>query len=116
MPYRQGDIVLVPFPFTDQTSTKVRPAIIVSNSTVNRSRDVICVQLTTQDIDGDLICSISNINVSQDFKAPHYRQNVVCKKVLVVQKNLIHKKISQVYENKLREIIDVIKSAFDYED
>jgi mRNA interferase MazF len=28
---RRGDIVLVPFPFTDQTAKKVRPATIVSS-------------------------------------------------------------------------------------
>jgi mRNA interferase MazF len=26
--YNRGDVILVPFPFTDQTTTKKRPAII----------------------------------------------------------------------------------------
>lgn len=30
MSYDFGDVVLLPFPFTDQTATKKRPAITVS--------------------------------------------------------------------------------------
>ena len=29
--YRFGDVVLVPFPFTDQSATKKRPAVVVSS-------------------------------------------------------------------------------------
>jgi mRNA interferase MazF len=31
MPYEFGDVVLVPFPFTNQLATKKRPAVVVSN-------------------------------------------------------------------------------------
>ena len=41
MPYNQGDIVLVPFPLTDLSSSKVRPAIVVSGVDVNNTDDVI---------------------------------------------------------------------------
>ncbi len=30
--YKFGDILLVPFPFTDQSTTKKRPAVVVSSS------------------------------------------------------------------------------------
>jgi len=40
--YNFGDVVLVPFPFTDQTDTKKRPAIVVSSQEYNdRLRDPI---------------------------------------------------------------------------
>jgi mRNA-degrading endonuclease toxin of MazEF toxin-antitoxin module len=39
--YNKGDVVLVPFPFSDQTTTKKRPAVIISSDTYNdASQDV----------------------------------------------------------------------------
>jgi hypothetical protein len=35
--YKFGDIVLVPFPFTDQTTFKKRPAVIVSSNAYNQN-------------------------------------------------------------------------------
>jgi mRNA interferase MazF len=32
MPYEFGDVVLLPFPFTNQAASKKRPAVIVSNA------------------------------------------------------------------------------------
>lgn len=38
--YAFGDVVLVAFPFTDQTTSKKRPAVIVSSPAHNRQRPV----------------------------------------------------------------------------
>jgi len=44
-----GDVVLVPFPFTDQTATKKRPAVVVSSNAYHRDRpDVILMAVTSQ--------------------------------------------------------------------
>jgi mRNA interferase MazF len=44
----QGDIVLVPVPFTDLSSTRRRPVIVVSNDAYNRSTtDMIVVAMTS---------------------------------------------------------------------
>lgn len=45
---RQGDIVLIPVPFTDLSSRKRRPVIVVSSSTYNSvSPDMIVVAMTS---------------------------------------------------------------------
>jgi mRNA interferase MazF len=48
-PFEFGDIVLVPFPFTDQSASKRRPAAIVSNAAYNRVKpDVVVMAVTSQ--------------------------------------------------------------------
>jgi len=47
--YEFGDVVLVPFPFTDQTTTKQRPAVVISSAAYHRERsDLIIVAVTSQ--------------------------------------------------------------------
>ncbi|MGF7218466.1 mRNA-degrading endonuclease toxin of MazEF toxin-antitoxin module [Spirosoma lacussanchae] len=46
--YQQGDIVVVDFPFTDVSQTKRRPALILSNTTINQTGDYLLVMITSQ--------------------------------------------------------------------
>jgi len=49
MPYEFGDVVLVPFPFTDQSASKRRPGVVVSNATYNAAKlDVVVMPVTSQ--------------------------------------------------------------------
>lgn len=44
-----GDVVLVPFPFTDQTASKQRPAVVISTVAYNAARpDIILMAVTSQ--------------------------------------------------------------------
>ncbi|MBL8504619.1 MAG: type II toxin-antitoxin system PemK/MazF family toxin [Rhodocyclaceae bacterium] len=44
-----GEVVLVPFPFTDQSGTKKRPAVIVSASSYHAGRrDLVIMAITSQ--------------------------------------------------------------------
>ena len=45
--YNFGDVILVPFPFTDQSQSKQRPAVIVSSSRYHAERpDLILMAIT----------------------------------------------------------------------
>jgi mRNA interferase MazF len=46
MPYKQGDIVLIPFPFSDLTTTKKRPVLLLMSQ--DRHGDVIAMAITSQ--------------------------------------------------------------------
>jgi len=44
-----GDIVLVPFPFTDQTTLKKRPAVVVSSAGYHRQRiEIVVMAISSQ--------------------------------------------------------------------
>ena len=46
--YKQGDIVLIPFPFTDLSRAKKRPALVVSADWYNTSRqDFVLAAITS---------------------------------------------------------------------
>jgi mRNA interferase MazF len=47
--YKRGEVVLVPFPFTDLSSVKQRPALVVSADKFNATRsDVVVIAITSQ--------------------------------------------------------------------
>lgn len=47
--YKRGDIVLVSFPFTDLTSSKRRPALVVSPDSFNQTmQDLVLAAITAQ--------------------------------------------------------------------
>ncbi|HEX7593314.1 MAG TPA: type II toxin-antitoxin system PemK/MazF family toxin, partial [Anaerolineae bacterium] len=46
--HKQGDVLLVPIPFTDLSSTKRRPVVVVSNDVYNRQMaDIVVVAMTS---------------------------------------------------------------------
>ncbi len=47
--YEFGDVLLAPFPFTDQSTTKRRPAVVVSSEAYHRERpDLVILAVTRQ--------------------------------------------------------------------
>jgi len=47
-PCRRWDVVLVPFPFTDLTTSKKRPALVISPDDYNDGPDVIIAFITSR--------------------------------------------------------------------
>ncbi|MDZ4277629.1 MAG: type II toxin-antitoxin system PemK/MazF family toxin [Dehalococcoidia bacterium] len=61
MAYAKGEVVLVPFPFTDLAATRVRPAVVVSSDPYNRTGDdLIVAMVTSQPHAGPTDCALRN--------------------------------------------------------
>lgn len=66
MMYRQGDILLIPFPFSDLSSTKQRPVLVLSNSEYNRSQqDIVVAAITSNVIERNYLIGITSDDLQE---------------------------------------------------
>jgi mRNA interferase MazF len=92
--YEFGDIVLVPFPFTDQSTTKRRPAVVISSPAYQRQRpDLIIMAITSQRPKPD---SVGEVEI-QDWQGAGLLKPSVLKPVLTtMDPTLILKKLGRL--------------------
>ncbi len=60
MNYSRGEIVWVKFPFSDATTIKLRPALVISNNLINRTGDYLLMQITSRLRNDSLSLQISD--------------------------------------------------------
>ncbi len=106
----QQDLLLVPFPFSDQSGRKVRPVIVVSNNEFNQYSEDVLVAGVTSNVSKDKY-SIKLEN--KDLENGKLITNCVIKveNMLRLDKNLIIKKIGRVKKEKLKEIIRIFNKV-----
>jgi mRNA interferase MazF len=109
MKFQKGDIVVIPVPFTDNRTTKKRPAVVISNADVHASGDVVVVQITSH-LRNDALSFPLNIN---DTTVALPKTSVVrIHKIFVLESCLIEKKVSElkptVYARLVEEIHKII--------
>lgn len=101
--YREGDIVLIPFPFTDLTDSKVRPAIVISSGLINATNDVVLLAITSTLRGDDFSFVINNL----DLNAPMLKSSEVrCNKVFTADQRIIHKKINELSSLQFRNLFN----------
>lgn len=99
----QGDIVLIPIPFTDLSSQKRRPVIIISNNFYHRkTRDVVVVAMTSNPNGGDYGFTITSSDLIQG--ALNRPGQVRVDKIYTLSQSIIAKTFGQVNPNVLSEI------------
>lgn len=105
----KGDIVVVPFPFSNLSEVKKRPAFVVNKLAGD---DVILCQVTSQTIKDKYSISIKKT----DFAVGNLsvNSNIRPNRIFTADENIIFYKVGSIKEGKIKEviqkIIEIIKS------
>lgn len=108
--YRQGQVVLVPFPFADLSSTKQRPAVVVSASWYNHSRPDYVLAAITSSVPVELEPDMVSIQ-GAEVQAAGLRMTSVVKagKVFTIEQDRIVKPMGQLSRASLSQVLDGIR-------
>ena len=106
MSFEFGDIVLVPFPFTDQTTTKKRPGVVVSSHEYQLQRpDVVLMAITSQvkptPFYGDLV-------VTEWNKARLLKPSLIKPVLATIHKKLVLKRLGKLQPADLNALRDLL--------
>jgi mRNA interferase MazF len=107
MPYRRGDVVAVPYEYSDLTGGKVRPAVIVSSDSYNLARpDVVAAGISTQ------VAKVGPYDhVLTDWAAAGLRYpSLVRGRLLTIEQRLIRRNVGHLSARDLASVDEKLAS------
>jgi mRNA-degrading endonuclease toxin of MazEF toxin-antitoxin module len=108
--YKRGDIVLVSFPFTDLSSSKRRPALVVSPDSFNQAmQDVVLAAITSQGAEEGAL----TIEPGDCIDGMLPKKSVIKPaKLFTMHTTLVLKKLCAVGPEKLSGVLTEIRQFF----
>src|SRR3990167_6414311 len=102
-----GDIIVVSFPFTDLSSTRKRPALVLSNV---EGEDVIMCEITSVMRKDAYVITLEN----KDLESGKLKNKSIIRpnRLLTLHINKINYKFGKVKDLKLQEVLEKIKILF----
>lgn len=99
----KGDVVVVPFPFSDLTQAKRRPALVLS---VLEGNDLILCQITSQSIRDNYAILLED----EDFETGGLKQvsNVRTNRIFTAASQIVLYKIGKLNINKMNSIVEKV--------
>jgi PemK-like protein. len=104
----KGDVVVVPFPFSNLASIKRRPALVIASL---QNSDIILCQITSQD-KGDefaVVVSKSDFDNGGLEKTSYVRPD----RIFTAEKSIILYKAGSISNSKSKEVRDIIVDLLD---
>lgn len=100
MKIQQGDLVLVPFPYSDLSALKTRPALVLSNSSLGGEDCILC-GVTSQK--GRVVqVSLKNVDLL-DGSLP-VDSYIRADKIISLKKEIIRRVVAHISKQKQREV------------
>ena len=106
---KRGSIVLIKYPFTDLSSTKKRPALVISPDKYNAMDDLVIAFITS---------NLQGIERYGDYLIEQWKQaglplpSILRMKFATVSKDIIVKKIGHVENNDQKHISRLLQKFF----
>jgi len=99
----QGDILLVPIPFTDLSSQKRRPVIVISNNSYNkRTTDIVVVAMTSNPVEAEYSFTITSDDLEKGTL--NHPGKVRVDKIYTISTSVVVKTFGRVNEEVLEKI------------
>ncbi len=103
----RGDVVVIPFPFSDLTQAKRRPALVLS---VLHGNDLILCQITSQKIRDMYAVTLLN----EDFESGTLNRisNIRPSRLFTADKSIVLYKAGNLKVNKVGEVLRILINLF----
>ncbi len=109
--YNFGDVLLVPFPFTDQTTTKKRPTIVISSDSYNQSKlDLVLIAVTSQ-VKTPL--QFGETLITDWSKAGLLKISVIKPIITTLEKQLVIKKLGKLETADIRALQSLLQQIIE---
>ncbi len=107
--YKQGEILLVPFPFSDLTIIKKRPVLVLSQSLDNKnSEDLITCGITGNLKDRKHAVLINNRNLQKGQLS--VQSAIKVDKLFTIKQSIVVKKIARLNQDTFSKVKDEFHS------
>ena len=108
--YSRGDIVLVSFPFTDLSSSKRRPALVISPDGFNdQGQDVVLLAITSQTSASSAIALRPDDFIDGELPKDSF---VKVAKIFTMHSTLILKRLGALRPEKLEDVLRELRGFF----
>ena len=104
---KQREILLVPFPFSDQSGRKIRPALVLSNDLFNSSSDDLLVCAVTSNLkkaDYSIIIDKDNIESGILYDKSAIKADTILK----IQKSIVIKTIATINTITFSKVVKMV--------